>query len=109
MRGDKLYCVGCGKYFVDINELYDSRNEGKPLFTAPKKVHLTYSCPHCFSNNIINVNQTMIDEIITIDQRENNYKGSGIYKKFIKDWPKLYEFYYETFKRAKETEYDMLQ
>lgn len=104
MKGDKLYCVGCGKYFADINELYDSRNGGKPLFIAPKKVHRIYNCPYCFSNNTINVNQTIIDGIVIVDHHENNYKGSGVYKKFIEDWPKLYEFYHETFKRAEESQ-----
>lgn len=89
MKGDKLYCVNCGKYFADVDELYDSRKYGKPLFTAPKRVHLEYNCPYCLHNHVINVNQTIINEQIVINQRENNYKGSALYKKFIKDWPKL--------------------
>ena len=103
MQGDTLYCIGCGKYFTDTEELYDSRNGGKPLYVAPKKVHFVWNCPHCFSNSIVNVNQTIIEELEVIDHKENNYKGTPLYKRFIKDWPKLYSFYYETLQKAKES------
>lgn len=90
MKGDKLWCPHCRKYFVDTEEMYDSRDGGRPTFAAPKKVHRVWECPYCLhSCGITNVNQTIIDEQEIIDRNKNNYKGSTIYKKFIKDWPKL--------------------
>lgn len=91
MRGDKLYCVKCGKYFADTEELYDSRNGGIPLYIGKglKKVHYVWNCPHCFSNSIVNVNQTIIEGQEIIDRNENNYKGSILYRRFVKDWPLL--------------------
>jgi len=47
------------------------------------------NCPHCGCNILVNVNQIMIDNIIMIAMKENNYKGSKMYQRFIKDWPKL--------------------
>ena len=89
MKGDKLYCIECGNYSIDVQNFYDSRNNGKPKYDAPKKVHFVWNCPYCGSNKIMNVNQTMIDNIIIINKKKNNYKGSTLYKKFKKDWPLL--------------------
>lgn len=104
MKGDKLYCTNCRKYFADTQELYDSRDGGKPLYTGKgmKKVHYEWSCPYCFYNTIINVNQTMIKEqdAIRNNKVRNKYRGSKLYLQFIKDWPELNRFYHDTTTRA---------
>ena len=93
MKGDKLYCPACGKYSIDIQELYDSRKAGKPSYIAPKKEHFVWNCPHCGRTGLVNVNQTMIDELIKIMRNDNNYKGSQLFKKFAKDWPQQKALY----------------
>jgi len=91
MKGDKLYCIQCEKYSVDTWKLYESRNGGKPKYTGKgvKKLRCIRNCPHCGCNIIVNVNQIMIDNILMIAKKENNYKGSKLYQKFKKDWPLL--------------------
>ena len=89
MKGDRLYCPHCGKYSIDTQELYESRQDGKPNYIAPKKIHYVWRCPHCFYSILINVNQVIITGILLIAKMENNYKGSTLYKQFAKDWPRL--------------------
>lgn len=95
MKGDKLFCVVCEKYSVDIQDLYDSRNGGKPRYggKGTRKSRYVWNCPHCGCCIVVNVNQLLIDELFRIKNNKvrNNYKGSKLYKRFIKDWPSLKE------------------
>ena len=90
MKGDRLFCVACGKYSVDTNNMYDSRKSGKPNYIAPKKWRYIWNCPHCLMNDIVNVNQTIKNSIKLIDDSKG-YLVPSIYYKFINDWPKLRE------------------
>jgi len=93
MKGDKLYCIRCEKYSVDTWKLYESRNGGKPKYTGKgvKKLRCIGNCPYCSCNIMVNVNQLIIDELFRIKNNKvrNNYKGSKLYHRFIKDWPEL--------------------
>jgi len=93
MKGDKLFCITCEKYSVDTQDLYDSRNDGKPRYSGKgtKKERYVWNCPHCSCNIMVNVNQLIIDELFRIKNNKvrNNYKGSKLYHRFIKDWPEL--------------------
>jgi len=93
MKGDRLYCPHCGKYSIDTQELYESRQNGRPTYTAPKKTHYVWRCPYCYYSGLVNVNQVIITNILQIANNKirNNYKGSILYKIFIKDWPLLYQ------------------
>ena len=91
MKGDRLFCVVCEKYSVDIQDLYDSRNGGRPRYggKSARKIHYVWNCPYCKCNILANVNQIIIDNILMIAKKDNNYKGSKLYQRFIKDWPSL--------------------
>lgn len=102
MKGDKLFCVACEKYSIDTWELYESRNGGKPRFKGKgtRKSHYVWNCPHCNCNILVNVNQIMIDNILMITKKDNNYKGSKLYQRFIKDWPLLQQKTLNMLKRS---------
>lgn len=102
MKGDKLFCIRCEKYSTDIQDLYDSRNGGRLRFSGKgtRKSHYVWNCPYCGCNIIVNVNQMMIDNILMIAQKKNNYKGSKLYQRFIKDWPLLQQKALNTLKRS---------
>ena len=89
MKGDRLYCPHCGKYSIDTQELYESRQDGRPTYIAPKKTHYVWRCPYCFYGGLINVNQVIVDNVLKIAKMKNNYKGTCLYKKFIYDFPLL--------------------
>ena len=101
MKGDKLFCVVCEQYSVDIQTMYESRNGGKPKFKGKgaSKERYIWNCPHCGCNIMANVNQIIIDNIIMINLKENNYKGSKMYQRFIKDWPLLQQKTLNSLKR----------
>lgn len=90
MKGDRLYCMACERYSIDTNNMYDSRKNGKPNYIAPKKWHYRWNCPHCKSNQVINVNKVIKDSIKFIDDSKG-YLIPRLYYKFINDWPKLRE------------------
>lgn len=88
MKGDRLYCFNCKRYSVDTNELYDSRNGGRPSYRAPKKCRYIWRCPHCFYSSMINVNKVIADGILFIAENKEHLLAP-LYFKFIEDWPEL--------------------
>lgn len=86
MNGDKIYCTHCKQYSNETRPLFDSRQGGRPIYTAPRKQHFEFRCPHCYSTDLINVTMTIeqgIKDIITLN--------SKYYYMFIDKWPLIHQ------------------
>ena len=97
MRGDKLWCAGCGKYFYDTAICYETRNKGKPNFTGTGAVRLHFidRCPYCWCDKYLNVNQILIEGLALKNAHQfttlANWNKRGYYYQFRRDCSELHK------------------
>lgn len=97
MYGDKLWCVGCGKYSIDVYTGYDLRNGGRPTYTGKgvAKYRFVPNCPFCFCNRMISV-EGILEKGLILKLKHgrgtNNYIYRNLFKKFYSEMPDIVEY-----------------